>query len=193
MITQQPSNNLFALLDFCGIRQRDIVKHLGVSKAAVSLWYAGKLDVPAARHAALLAFAAETFWAALQAWQAEVATQVLSPEAIAAKRREIQQFVDLHDMAQAERDLEAMHWRVVHDITHLAHLAQSSGVIPWGEATLTEVEAYAQRLVTAIGFLRSHAAAVQTQPTPAVETLATRLLDFLDGLTQPGRLRAAER
>ena len=65
-------------------------------------------------------------------------------------------------------------------------LAQTSGSSPWEEATLTEVEHVAQRIVTAIDFLRSHVAAVQTQPAPAVETLATRLLAFLEQVRRPG-------
>jgi DNA-binding transcriptional regulator YdaS (Cro superfamily) len=192
MITQQPSDNLFALLDFCGIRQRDIVKHLGVSKALVSLWRSGQRDVPATHHAALIAYAEATFWAALHAWHAEVATQELPPEAIAVKRQEIAAFVDLVDQARAERDLELMHFRVVHDITRLAQLAQTRGGLPWEEATLTEVEACAQRIVTAIGFLRSHAAVTQTQPAPAVETLAARLTEFVEGVLRPWRPQPRE-
>ena len=89
-------------------------------------------------------------------------------------------------MALAERDLEVLHFRVVQDITRLAELAQTSGSSPWEEATLTEVGHVAQRIVTAIDFLRSHVAAVQTQPAPAVETLATRLLAFLEQVRRPG-------
>jgi hypothetical protein len=187
MITQQPSDHLFALLAFCGIRQRDIVKHLGVSKAAVSLWSAGKLDVPAGRHAALVAFAQDTFWARLHAWQAAVAAQVLPPTTVAEKRREVATFVALVEQALAERDLEVMHARVVHDIAHLAALAQASGVIPWEDATLTEVEAVAQRIVTAIDFLRAHVAVTQTQPAPTVETLAARLTAFVEDVLQSWR------
>lgn len=38
-------DKLFELLDFCGIRQQDIVQRLGVSKALVSLWRSGQRGI----------------------------------------------------------------------------------------------------------------------------------------------------
>ena len=53
MSPHQPSQHLFALLDYVGIRQVDIAEHLGVSKSLVSLWFNAKKGLPASYYVTL--------------------------------------------------------------------------------------------------------------------------------------------
>ena len=181
--THQPSDKLFALLDFCGIRQRDIVQHLGVSKTLVSLWRSGRREVTAAHHAALITYAEEISWHKLNALQAEVAGQVLPPARIAEIRTQISTFVDLVDSARAERDISLMQYRLALDLAALHGILQSEGhPETWDEETLWQVEEFGQRIATAARLLRTHVPVAQAHATPATDTVYTRMMALADSV-----------
>ena len=107
MSTHQPSQHLFALLDYVGIRQVDIAEHLGVSKSLVSLWFNEKKSMPAPYYVTLLQWALTTFKAR---WDAG--------EWPGLHKEEFKTFNGLVDAAQAERDPD--HFR--NDIVFYARL-----------------------------------------------------------------------
>jgi DNA-binding transcriptional regulator YdaS (Cro superfamily) len=183
MDTHQPSDKLFALLDFCGIRQRDIVQRLGVSKTLVSLWRSGHREVTAAHHAALIAYAEEIFSHKLNALQAEVAGQVLPPARISEIRTQMSTFVDLVDSARAERDISLMQYRLALDLTTLHGILQSQGQPEtWDEETLWRVEEFGRRIATAARVLRTHVPVAQAHTDPATNTVYTRLMALTDSV-----------
>jgi len=153
-MTLQPSDHLFALLDFCGVRQRDIVQHLGVSKALVSQWYRRRLNISAHHHAALVQYVEARFWQQQDAWQAACAPRNDPASVRAMRQKDVHQFSVLHRLAQEERSLEGLYWHLATTVRQLTRCARTQDTIPWDEARLTEVEGCAQRILTTVGFIR---------------------------------------
>ena len=119
MSTHQPSQHLFALLDYVGIRQVDIAEHLGVSKSLVSLWFNEKKSMPAPSYVTLLQWALTTCKAR---WDAG--------EWPGFPKEEFKTLSELVDAAQAERDPD--HFR--NDIVFYARLLirlLSTSQEPW--------------------------------------------------------------
>src|SRR5262249_48614819 len=63
---QLSTEALFALLDFCGMRQRDVVQYLGVSKGLVSQWRSGRREMGLKEYSTLLVSTHERWFAAMQ-------------------------------------------------------------------------------------------------------------------------------
>jgi transcriptional regulator with XRE-family HTH domain len=156
MDVSQPSESLFALLDFLGIRQRDIAAHLGVGKALVSRWRGGDKAMPAKHHRALLAWAHETFMRDWHAWEQAHATQVLTEAEKDAALRRFQTFVDLHDAAFAERDPQVWYDRVLQDAARVLHeLRTQEGYVIHEMETAKRIEDLGRRITAAARLLQT--------------------------------------
>lgn len=64
------ASKLIAILERCGVRQSDIARELGVSRATVSRWASGERQTPKAQHDRLLTWASEAAFAAVVAAEA---------------------------------------------------------------------------------------------------------------------------
>src|SRR2546428_8985885 len=97
-----PPEKLFELLEFCGIRQRDIVVRLRVSKALVSLWRSGHREISQDHYTALLQFASAIFLDGIRALVSTASDH--TPETIEEALAVFEVFNAKMQAAHAERD-----------------------------------------------------------------------------------------
>ena len=174
-----PPEKLFELLEFCGLRQRDIVRRLGVSKALVSLWRSGQRAIPLNHYQALCAFAGE---GAVQGVRALVQHPPPAPGVVQEALAVFEVFEAKLMAAVAERDPTPIHQQLQFSIVTLAATLDARGdPASWDEETLAYVVAEAQTIADAAKALqiqvtaRRQAAAFQARTTATLrELIATR-------------------
>ena len=178
MSERQPSppEKLFELLEFCGLRQRDIVTRLGVSKTLVSLWRSGQREITPDHYQALLEFANEVF---LNSVKTLVRTPNRTPETVKEALAVFNVFVVKLHAAHAERDPTPFYNRLMFSIAMLhATFTHRGEPVTWDEDTLAYVEAEALSIADAARLLHSQVTAAKAVAAFQAQT-ATSLRDLL--------------
>src|SRR6266852_7914763 len=174
------SKKLFELLDFCGIRQRDIVVRLGVSKALVSLWRSGHREISPDHYIALLQFASVVFLNGIKAlvYRASDHTPETTEEAFAV----FEVFIAKMQAANAERDPTPVYNRLLISMVMLhATLHHKGEPATWDEDTIEFVAAEGQHIANMAKLLQSQiaaskaATAFQAQTTTTLHALLSTL------------------
>ena len=132
-----PPEKLFELLEFCGIRQRDIVTRLGLSKALVSLWRSGEREITPNHYHAVLEFASRVF---LDSVKALVLAPNRTPEAIDEGLAVFEVFNAKLQAANAERDPTLIYHRLILAIVALREMLHNAGEpSTWDDDTLAYI------------------------------------------------------
>jgi transcriptional regulator with XRE-family HTH domain len=190
MSERQPSPpaKLFELLEFCGLRQRDIVTRLGVSKTLVSLWRSGQREITPDHYQALLEFAHEVF---LHSVKTLVRTPNHTPDTVEEALAVFNVFIAKLHGTHAERDPTPLYKRLLISISMLhATFTHRGEPVMWDEDTLTFVESEAQRIAEAARLLHSQViaakavAAFQAQTATSLHDLLKQLKESSDAETQ---------
>jgi hypothetical protein len=151
-----PPIKLFELLEFCGIRQRDIVTRLGVSKTLVSLWRSGHKWIPSEYYTALL----EWVDAVYQDTENKIyATQGFGGDRTLDDTREglavLQLFAAKFDAALLEIDPAVLFGHLLDIVSTLsASLSRESESPTWDDETLAYIEGKAKQIATVVKELR---------------------------------------
>ncbi len=157
-----PPQKLFALLTFCGIRQRDVVKHLGVSKALVSLWRSGQREIQPEHYDILLDWA-----------EARSYAQVTATQTIEERQAAINAFALALQEAHAERDPTRIYEQLLHRVETFHTRLQGLGdPTTWDDRTMQTVEADAAYLAHLTRRLQGHKQARHTTVGEVATTLA---------------------
>jgi hypothetical protein len=168
-----PPHELFDLLEFCGIRQRDIVAQLGVSKTLVSLWRSGGRHITPEHYSALVAYAVDVFYETLETFVRRIIrhpSAARSKEALAV----FQTFVEKLQAAQAGRDPQPLYERLTFAIVMLHTLFTHKGEpLTWDAETLEYVEVEAQNIADTARLLRAHVTAAQAAAAFQARTATT--------------------
>jgi transcriptional regulator with XRE-family HTH domain len=179
-----PPTKLFELLEFCGIRQRDIVARLGVSKALVSLWRSRQREISPDYYTALLQFASAVFLDSVRALVCRAAAP--APEATKEALAVFDVFETKMQAAHAERDPTLMHERLLLSIVALHHTLKAKGEpATWNEDTLAYIEAEGHQIAALATALRSQITAAKAVASFQAQTSTTvhALLSTLKELT----------
>jgi hypothetical protein len=179
-------NALFDLLEFCGIRPRDIVSQLGVSKTLVSLWRSGGRHLTPEHYSALIAYAQDVFSETLDTFVQRIAqhpSAARTKEALAV----FQTFEAKLQTAQAGRDYQPVYNRLTLAIVLLREIFTHKGEpITWDEETLEYVEAEAQNIAEIARLLHARVtaakaiAAFQERTTTTLTTLRAQMKEWSD-------------
>lgn len=184
MSERQPSppEKLFELLEFCGLRQRDIVTRLGVSKTLVSLWRSGQREITPDHYQALLEFANEVF---LNSVKTLVLTPNRTSETVKEALAVFNVFVVKLQATHAERDPTPFYNRLMFSIAMLhATFTHRGEPVTWDEDTLAYVEGEALSIADAARLLHSQVTAAKAVAAFQAQT-ATSLRDLLEQLKEP--------
>ena len=178
-------NALFDLLEFCGIRQRDIVAHLGVSKTLVSLWRSGGRHLTPEHYSALVAYAGDVFYETLEAFVQRI-TRHPSAERTTEALAVFETFVAKLQAAQVGRNPQPLVERLTFAIVMLhatfTHRGQPG---TWDEDTLAYVEAQAQTIAELARLLRPYVtaatavAAFQERTATTLPMLAAHIKEWV--------------
>jgi len=176
-----PPEKLFKLLEFCGLRQRDIVTRLGVSKTLVSLWRSGQREITPDHYQALLEFANEVF---LKSIEALVRIPNRTPETMKEALAVFNVFIAKLQAVHAERDPTPFYKRLQMSISMLrATFTHRGEPETWDEDTLAYVEAEALSIADAARLLHSQVTALKAVTAFKAQT-TTSLRDLLKQLKE---------
>jgi hypothetical protein len=152
---QLGTDALFALLDFCGIRQRDVVQYLGVSKALVSQWRSGRREMGLNEYYGIIIHANRQWLKAMQARIAARTPDTPLDESIALLQ-ELEQFRPLWAKAWVERSPALLCELLKKTINFLEEsIAQTPDPRHWDPATLEQLTTHTETLVSTARMLRS--------------------------------------
>lgn len=150
MDTLHPSDSLFAVLAFAGIRQRDIARFLGVGKSLVSQWRSGSKPMPDHHHKTLWDWAEASYWTE---WSR-------TKDQGAAAERRLQEFADLLDAAKAERNPSEWYYRLAMDTSALWRLVNGDeGMRLEQMQDVQRIEELGRRVVAAARLIKAQLAA----------------------------------
>jgi hypothetical protein len=151
---------LFELLDYCGLKSKDITDRLGIGRALLSHWRTGRQDIPPSRYSELLGYASETMVTALRQWVRTLSTA--ASEDIERQIEFFETFVHKMRAAQGARDLTPLYTRLSTALGVLHATTFHEGPVEsWSAETLDYVAAEGRNITALATAIQHHRQAAE--------------------------------